>query len=343
MAILDVTASPYNATGDGTTNDQPAIAAAITAASAGDTLYFPAGRYRTTSQIAFGSKLLVALGDGPDVTTIAGEVGATTAIVHLGSASHSTISGISIDGSNGTGTGSYGVQGTGSYQFVDDAVLINLRNGLLLAGTSITGTVWMRNVFFASIPGRTSAGMMFLYECATPQINGASSIGTLFCVAGASGSFSMSGASFYQPFAIGSAVLAGSNEPFKTAVGSQPAIVSVGTLIAESEAGAEDLAGNDVQLKAFDAYLSDYTATSSGAFAPEVASSQTVAGIFRDAPNGDLRLTDAAKAKPAIAAFSAAFAARSSHVATVLGITLDAPTDLVGGSKPRPNFNGGFQ
>ncbi len=42
-AILDVTAAPYNAVGDGVTNDAPAVQAAIDAAAPGDTILFPAG------------------------------------------------------------------------------------------------------------------------------------------------------------------------------------------------------------------------------------------------------------------------------------------------------------
>src|SRR5688572_14834729 len=42
----------YGATGDGTTNDQAAIQAAVTAAGNGGCVYFPSGVYRITSEIA---------------------------------------------------------------------------------------------------------------------------------------------------------------------------------------------------------------------------------------------------------------------------------------------------
>jgi hypothetical protein len=50
LAIFNVMSSPYNATGNGTTDDTTAIAAAITAAtSAGGTVYLPPGTYKTSA------------------------------------------------------------------------------------------------------------------------------------------------------------------------------------------------------------------------------------------------------------------------------------------------------
>jgi hypothetical protein len=62
---FDVTAAPYNATGDGTTDDTTAIAAAITAlnAAGGGVLYFPTGSYNTTGGFVLTEQCRV-LGDG---------------------------------------------------------------------------------------------------------------------------------------------------------------------------------------------------------------------------------------------------------------------------------------
>lgn len=43
---INVTSAPYSAIGNGTTDDGPAIRAAVTAAGVGGTVYFPAGTYR---------------------------------------------------------------------------------------------------------------------------------------------------------------------------------------------------------------------------------------------------------------------------------------------------------
>ena len=48
--MIYVTNSPYDATGNGTTDDGPAIEAAIAALSPGETLYFPAGTYRVDGE-----------------------------------------------------------------------------------------------------------------------------------------------------------------------------------------------------------------------------------------------------------------------------------------------------
>src|SRR5688572_26706877 len=48
---IDVTQSPYNADRTGASNATPAIQAAIDAATAGDIVYLPAGKYRVDSTV----------------------------------------------------------------------------------------------------------------------------------------------------------------------------------------------------------------------------------------------------------------------------------------------------
>lgn len=70
--LIDVTQSPYNADNTGTSNASTAIASAISAASAGDVVYLPAGTYRCTSTIDFGAKKNITVrGDGIGETIIA--------------------------------------------------------------------------------------------------------------------------------------------------------------------------------------------------------------------------------------------------------------------------------
>jgi Right handed beta helix region/Pectate lyase superfamily protein len=64
---LDVRA--YGATGNGTTNDAPAIQAAINAAVTGDTVYVPTGRYLLNTGLTITGKQIGFLGAGPSATT----------------------------------------------------------------------------------------------------------------------------------------------------------------------------------------------------------------------------------------------------------------------------------
>jgi hypothetical protein len=71
VGAINVKNAPYNATGDGTTDDGPAIRSAITAAGVNGTVYFPAGSYRF---VPSGTVTLPAgitlLGAGPSSSTI---------------------------------------------------------------------------------------------------------------------------------------------------------------------------------------------------------------------------------------------------------------------------------
>lgn len=70
MAILDVTQAPYNAVGDGVADDGAAVQSALSAATAGDLVYFPGGTYRTTQGLTFSASPGGIYGDGVDISTI---------------------------------------------------------------------------------------------------------------------------------------------------------------------------------------------------------------------------------------------------------------------------------
>lgn len=61
--VIDMSAAPYSVVGDGTTDNSAKIASAITAASAGTRLQFPAGNFKFTAQI-FVDKALEIVGAG---------------------------------------------------------------------------------------------------------------------------------------------------------------------------------------------------------------------------------------------------------------------------------------
>lgn len=65
-----VTDAPYNASGDGVTDDTAAIQAAIDSVSVSGTLYFPDGTYKVTSQLTCDDKFINFVGSGRGSTVI---------------------------------------------------------------------------------------------------------------------------------------------------------------------------------------------------------------------------------------------------------------------------------
>jgi hypothetical protein len=81
--LINVTLPPYNADATGATDAQPAIQAAVHAATSGQVVYLPPGTYRLNRSIGFGIKKYVTIrGAGPKQTTLQyyGTFGAAIAV-----------------------------------------------------------------------------------------------------------------------------------------------------------------------------------------------------------------------------------------------------------------------
>jgi pectate lyase-like protein len=106
-AWFDVTQSPFNATGDGSTNDYTAINAALTAAAvAGGTVYFPPGVYIINTRLQPASNV-VLLGAGQKASLIkAGpSLNVGTNVIDLVSKSHVRIAHLGITSTNEVSAG----------------------------------------------------------------------------------------------------------------------------------------------------------------------------------------------------------------------------------------------
>ncbi|HMD68402.1 MAG TPA: glycosyl hydrolase family 28-related protein [Chitinivibrionales bacterium] len=69
-SLINVTNAPYNAKGDGVTDNTAAIQAAINAATANQVVYLPAGRYLCTATLNLKKSNISIRGDGPNATII---------------------------------------------------------------------------------------------------------------------------------------------------------------------------------------------------------------------------------------------------------------------------------
>jgi polygalacturonase len=90
----------YGATGNGTTDDTSAIQAAITAAAAGGTVFFPKGTYKISSSLTLGSN--VTLLGASAQTTIISQATANTNGVTLSSVSANSRILLTIQSPGGT-------------------------------------------------------------------------------------------------------------------------------------------------------------------------------------------------------------------------------------------------
>src|SRR6266496_945352 len=113
--LYDVKA--YGATGDGVTNDQAAIQAAITAAVAagGGVVLFPPGVYIVNTSLSIKDNIVLQ-GAGREATTIKGASSIANAVI-LGSSgdtvSNATVCDLTVDGNAGVTTGNLrGIQVT---------------------------------------------------------------------------------------------------------------------------------------------------------------------------------------------------------------------------------------
>lgn len=95
-AWVNVKGDPYNATGNGSTNDTSAIAAALAAAQAANCpLYFPVGTYLTSDIV--DNTNIDWVGDGPAFTVIKARSGSSTLLTVSGNA-NKRMSGFALDG-----------------------------------------------------------------------------------------------------------------------------------------------------------------------------------------------------------------------------------------------------
>ena len=86
---INVKNAPYNAKGDGISDDTAAIKLAVANCPAGTAIYLPEGTYRLTSVILIDRKSIVLRGDGPDKTRLKNVATNNDAIVLQGVSSAS--------------------------------------------------------------------------------------------------------------------------------------------------------------------------------------------------------------------------------------------------------------
>jgi len=93
---LNVRDPVYGVTGNGTTNDAPAINALLAAAVDGDVIFFPRGTYLVASQITWSNKRLTLRFDAGAKLKESGSF--TTPIVYLNNCDGSVLTGLTVEG-----------------------------------------------------------------------------------------------------------------------------------------------------------------------------------------------------------------------------------------------------
>lgn len=143
--------APYNAVGDGVTDDTAALQAAITAAAAGSKkLYIPAGKYRTTSGLTFATPMHI-YGDGFNTVDETGTI-----------IKPEQTSGVVLTFANSPGSFDNGL-------IMEDFAIAGNNSGTTV-GLEINGVVWtnsrIRNITVKSMGG----GGVVIDDCLTANL-----------------------------------------------------------------------------------------------------------------------------------------------------------------------------
>lgn len=147
----------YGAAGDGTTDDRPAIQAAIDAVNSagGGLVWLPQGNYLINTPLTMKSNVVLK-GVGTGASRIICGTGTVNYAIYASGAELFAISDLTINPGNSTSTGIDGIYATGCSLFrMENLEIINARdNGINLAGTSANGNI--NNCYFYEC-GNTNA------------------------------------------------------------------------------------------------------------------------------------------------------------------------------------------
>ena len=110
---INVKNAPYNATGNGTTDDTAAIQNAVNAAAVGDTVLFPSGRYKITSTITVDSEMILSSTESAIISFDFSTSGPRTLLYITGN--NVTVNGLTFDGTylQNAETSSYAIRVNG--------------------------------------------------------------------------------------------------------------------------------------------------------------------------------------------------------------------------------------
>jgi hypothetical protein len=148
--IIDVTQAPYGADKTGATNAQPAVQAAVNAATDGQVVYLPAGRYRFDTTVSTGYKDNITIrGAGPEKTVIDYR-GVTGSAILVGGTINwqwNWPDNMSITGSPKKGATVLTVGDTSSFKGTEGRILhITLENDSSIPVASVSGFPRMRTM-----------------------------------------------------------------------------------------------------------------------------------------------------------------------------------------------------